>query len=500
MRVFKYLITSFVLWLGVSACEQPFDDLQINPNQPVTAPPSLIFQGVLNDLFDNSWNEVQRWNQFYCCNYNYYGNQEYNWTTGSFDFTTLVNVAQMETEAAKLAGSEENPYGGLGKFFRAYFSIRMSLKFGDIPMSQALQGINNTTPVYDTQKEVFLQSLELLDEANDILKKVILKGDNSLQGDIYLGNNLGLWRKVVNTYKLRVLIHLSKHADDPDLNVKGRFAEVLNNPAEFPIMTGLSDNMQYYYNSTVNFYPNNPGTRGFDSGRYNMSATYLNTLAALSDPRTFVVADPAQKKLDEGLTEYDFAAYIGASSGESLDDMTFKAGNGEYSFIDQIRYYSTFQGPEPCIQIGYPELCFNVAEAVNRGWVSGDAADWYRKGITASMNFYDITNQSAIDAYLAQTDVAYKGNNADGLEQILTQKYLAFFQNSGWEAFYNQRRTGVPEFLVGVGTGNGGRIPKRFQYPASERNTNTTNYNEAVDRQFGGEDDINAEMWLIKNN
>ena len=41
-----------------------------------------------------------------------------------------------------------------------------------------------------------------------------------------------------------------------------------------------------------------------------------------------------------------------------------------------------------------------------------------------------------------------------GLTQILTQKYLAFFQHSGLEAFYNQRRTGVPTFLVGPGTGN----------------------------------------------
>lgn len=498
MKSIKYILFSVALILGAAACEQPFEDLQINPNQPVTAPPSLIFQGVLNDMFDNSWNEVQRWNQFYCCNYNYYGNQEYNWTTGSFDYATLVNVSLMEAEAEKLAGSPVNPYGGIGKFFRAYFFVRMSLKFGDIPMSQAIQGINNTTPVYDSQKEVFLNALELLDESNDILQQVIGKGDNTLQGDIYLNNDLVQWRKVVNSYKLRVLIHLSKHADDADLNVKGRFAEVINDPNKFPLMGSLDDNMQYYYNATVNLYPNNPGTRGFDSGRYNMSATYLNTLVDLRDPRTFITAEPAQSLINQGYTENDFEAYLGASSGESLDDMTFKAGNGGYSFIDQERYYSTFAGPEPCIQIGYPELCFNIAEAINRGWVSGNAAEWYNKGITASLNFYGFTDQAAIDTYLAQTKVAYKGNNAEGLEQLLTQKYLAFFQNSGWEAYYNWRRTGTPEFLVGIGTGNGGRIPKRFQYPASERNTNTVNYDQAVERQYGGQDDINAEMWLIK--
>ncbi len=195
------------------------------------------------------------------------------------------------------------------------------------------------------------------------------------------------------------------------------------------------------------------------------SDTYLGTLVRLEDPRTFVVADPAPAKLAQGFTENDFEAYVGAPAGEGLDDMTFKMGNGEYSAIDQNRYYSTFSGPEPCVQIGYAELCFNIAEAINRGWVSGDAGDWYEKGITASMNFYGITDPAAIDAYLAQAEVAYAGDNADGLAQILTQKYLAFFQNSGWEAFYNQRRTGIPAFLVGLGTGNGERIPNAFSTP-----------------------------------
>jgi hypothetical protein len=399
----------------------------------------------------------------------------------------------MEEEAQKLSGTD-NPYAALGKFFRAYFSIRMSMKFGDIPFSEALQGLENTTPAYDAQKAVFVTSLNMLEEANDLIATAIAKNDNSLQGDIFLDNDLVKWQKVINTYKLRVLVHLSKHADDSDLNVKGRFAEVLNNPSVFPIMESLDDNMAYTYNGSTNTYPTNPGEAGKDAGRYNHSDTYLGLLVDLHDPRTFIVADPAPAKLAQGYTPADFEAYVGAPAGEGLDDMTFKMGNGEYSPINQARYYSSFVGPERCIQIGYAELCFNIAEAINRGWVAGDAGNWYAKGITASMNFYGITD---VAAYLAQPAVAYKGNNNDGLTQILTQKYLAFFQNSGWEAFYNHRRTGIPEFNVGPGTGNGERIPKRFQYPASERTTNKTNYDAAVSGQFG-DDDINAEMWLLK--
>jgi hypothetical protein len=56
----------------------------------------------------------------------------------------------------------------------------------------------------------------------------------------------------------------------------------------------------------------------------------------------------------------------------------------------------------------------------------------------------------------------------------------------------------VPAFTTGPGTGNSERIAMRFQYPASERTANTTNYKKALQDQFGGNDDINAVMWIIK--
>lgn len=187
----------------------------------------------------------------------------------------------------------------------------------------------------------------------------------------------------------------------------------------------------------------------------------------------------------------------------------------EYSVRSRSRYYSSYSA-EPGIIIGFAEMCFNFAEAINRGWITGDAEEWYKNGIKASMSFYGIPVNSAgtiiktyksvaypvsVDfenVYYKQSIVKYKGNNSDGLNQILTQKYLAFFQNSGWEAYFNWRRTGVPVFLTGTGTGNNGVIPKRFQYPVSERTTNEANWKAAVQRQYGGNDNINADMWLIK--
>jgi hypothetical protein len=258
-------------------------------------------------------------------------------------------------------------------------------------------------------------------------------------------------------------------------------------------MTNLSESLQYVW-SVNNKYPRNPDNLGNNATRENMSKTYLDLLKNYKDPRLFVVAEPAEAQIAKGLKATDFEAYVGSSSGEDLADMSSKAGRGEYSFQSRKRYYSSYTG-ENTFVIGYPELCFNVAEAINKGWVAGNAQDWYERGVKASMSFYGVSDATS---YLAQTSVKYAGNNADGLTQILNQKYIAFFQNSGYEAYFNWRRTGVPTFLVGPGTGNGTKIPLRYQYPLSELSTNADNVKAAISSQFGGSDNINSAIWIIK--
>ncbi|HTF17702.1 MAG TPA: SusD/RagB family nutrient-binding outer membrane lipoprotein, partial [Chryseolinea sp.] len=106
------------------------------------------------------------------------------------------------------------------------------------------------------------------------------------------------------------------------------------------------------------------------------------------------------------------------------------------------------------------------------------------------------TTTVSVTDYLAQPDVKYAGANDAGLKQIITQKYIAFFQNSGQEAYFNFRRTGFPIFDKGPGTGNGGNIPRRWLYPLSEATNNTANYNAALARQFGSAvDDLDNDLW-----
>ncbi len=522
MKNIKRIIAAFTLIFALGAC-QDYDTLVKNPNLPVSVPPNLLLTGILNGMNDdNSWSSSMGFNQFWISTYTYYGTNNYDqepFIGGGFNYSTLENIVRMEEESVNSGGAAVNPYTALGKFLKAYNYYVMTSKYGDLPLSEALQGSENTQPAYDTQKQIFIQILNWLDESNSDLASLIDNGDLSLSGDIYLNNNLAAWQKVVNAFTLRVLVSLSNYESDADLDVQGRFADIVGNPDTYPIMGGIGDNLQYTYNAQFNLFPKNPGNRGFTVTRENVSSTFLELTTSLNDPRTFIAACPAPAEIDGGKALTDFTAYVGASPGDDMGLLGNNAQSDFYSYVNSLRYYSTYDGSaaEPSIIIGYPEMCFNIAEGINRGWATDDAEPWYVNGITASMEFFGITDGAVIPIshpqlpekvgeyvasvtdYLAQPSVTYLGDNADGLAQILNQKYIAFWQNSNWESFFNARRTGIPAFKTGDGTGNSGKIPMRWQYPFAEQTANTSNYDAAVQSQFGGSDDINGVLWLNKN-
>ncbi len=523
----KLLYTTVCLALLASiapGCKKSFSDLNVNENKPTHVPASLLLNGVLNDLYEAPGGDYEKYSQYFLQNYDYYGNNRYDFGSGTNFYPTLKNVVKMEEEALAGGAAAVNPYGALASFFKAYFFTKMTLQMGDIPMAEAVKGAENLKPAYDQQKEIFLQAFVWLETANTELAQLITTNNITLAGDIYYGNNLAKWQKLVNTYRLRLLIELSNKAADADLKVKQQFTDIVSNTAKYPIMESSSDNLQYTYVYPSNNYPQNPGSFGFDALRENTSATYVGMLTGFKDPRVFITSEPAAAKVSGGTNPTSFAAFVGADPGEDLGEMYIKANSGQYSLINRKHFYDTYTG-EPSIQVGFPEMCFNIAEAINRGWIVngklGDAEAYYHTGMLASFASYNVPVKGAmtvyflkpgaslgtyntysvdvdLDNYYSQPVIKYAGNNVTGLAQILDQKYLALFRHSGLESFYQNRRTGIPVFTTGPGTGNSGRIPLRFKYPSSELSANTDNYNAALKKQFGGNDDINGKMWILQ--
>lgn len=531
IRFFAFLL----LASSMAGCKK-YSELLPNPNvagETQTIPPQYLLGRITYDIYvgpgvvdklagrvsEEPWDQVQRWNQYVVSNNIYYGGQNiYGWQVSASPYGIIKNISKMEEQAFKILGTKLNAYAAVGKFLRAYVYNWYSQRVGDIPMSGAGLGLGNITPKYDLQKEVYKNILQLLENANTDLTTLVADKTQAgvLSGDILLNNDLKKWQRAVNTFKLRVLISMSKRAEDnEDLGIRQKFADVINNPTKYPVMGSNSDNMAFTFNAAYNVYPHTPSDG--NNNYQNIGSTYLKLTTATQDPRTFVVATPAPAQIRAGKQVGDFSAYVGSDISMGISDLFTNATAGKYSYTNFNRYYGSQTGPEPYILLGYSEMNFNIAEGINRGWATGDAASYYNKGINASLSFYGLTEGAALTIgdltgktvgtvnvsfsnFLNHPDVVYKGNNVNGLEQILNQKYVALFQNSGWEPFFNQRRTGFPKTFITTGSGlNGvGRVPRRWQYPVDEQTYNPANYKDAIQRQFGGTDDIYADSWLTK--
>jgi Starch-binding associating with outer membrane len=474
----KILILSLILI--AAACNKQ-EYYQNNPNVPTSATPSLLLTGICYGVFYNDPTDPA----FAARYLTYYerpnDNVNYGWITSGFDpYNTLRQVQQME----KLAiASGENYYLGIAKFFRAVIFSQLTDRFGDIPYSQSLKaesGIDR--PVYDTQADVYKGLLEELEQANTIFSGA----GTPINGDIIFNGNIQKWQKAVNALRLRLLIHLSKKENDLNLNVKQQFSSIISDPVRYPLMTGNEDNAQLVFNTTApdNYYPifNSLSV----SSLVSLEEGVVKLLKDRNDPRLFRFGDPIV-----GQPANVLGSYAGINAGLIISDQQNAAPNA--SKIHR-RYVDSEVG-EPLILIGYSEQEFIRAEGIARGWATGNALGHYNNGMRASMQFHGIGGIT-IEQYFNRPNVKYDETNAISL--ILTQKYLALFMQSGWEPFFEQRRTGIPTFNVGPATLNNGQIPKRWRYPQSEFQQNRVNMEAAIARQYPGGDDVNGMMWLLQ--
>jgi hypothetical protein len=429
-RLFNPCIVSLgLLALLLGSCKK-YEDFQTNPNLPSNATPALLLTNICYSIFyyDNTPAA------FASRHLTYYerGNSalDYSWTAGNYDnysfdnFNVLRQVMQMDSLAAQTGQAQ---YHGLTKFFRAILFSQMTEAYGDIPYSDALRAAGgNFRPVYDTQEEIYKGLLQELEEANALL-------DNSkgkINGDIIYDGVASQWKKAVNAFKLRLLIHLSKKEANTNLNIASQFQNIISQLAKYPLFESNDDNLQLVFNASApdNYYP--------DFGYLSLSTAvsmekgFVKILKDRSDPRLFAFAEPVS-----GLPANVFSSYEGVDAGMVISDQQTASANASRI---KARYYND-RVNEPWVFIGYPEQEFLIAEAIIRGWVTagGTAQSHYENGITASMNFYGVP-PAAITAYLAGPMVAF--SPATALSQIATQKYIArLFWNNAEPAFPHLR-------------------------------------------------------------
>lgn len=484
----KIIYISILFAAFLFGCDA-YETLTEDPNRPVEVHPSLLLTNIEVGILGQISVSAAHASRYLVFTDGYSTSQTYGWQRAGFGaYNSMLQVKKMMEEAEK---KQLNNYQAIGKFFRAYYFHQMTLTFGDVPYSEALQGEDgNFAPRYDKQMDVFIGILDELTEANENLSA----DGGEISGDILYEGDILKWKKLINSFKVRVLISLSAKEGISSLDIPGKMKEIFDNPETYPLFSSLEEQAQLVYiDRDDNRYPLY-NDRSIQTANY-MEASFVKLLKARLDPRLFKFAAPERVAVEVAQPGYEksFSSFNGLEAGAYVNDnVQLLTEEGIGSPLNP-RYYSEPEN-EPSISIGYPELMFNLAEAALRGWITADPEDLYLKGIRASMQFYGIED-ARIQTYLDGRLVKY--DEATAMEQINIQKYLAFFLNSGWECFYNQRRTGIPTFSVGPSTQNGGSIPKRWMYPQSELDNNFDNVEIAVNSQFDGNDNINGLMWLL---
>lgn len=488
----KYLTLFLVSALTMQSCVD-LEEMNVNPNKPTSTTPSLLLTNIAFNAFNQSSSGACYATKMLVQTDGESKNQVYKWTRGDFGYyNNLRNVTKLSEESA-----EGSPYQALASFFRANYFYLLTMDFGSIPYTEALKAESeaNYQPAYDSQETVFAGILKELKNADETLAN----SKETISGDIIYNGDLTKWRRLINAYRLRILMTLSSKTSVGEIDVKKEFSDIVS---ENHLMRGLEDNGQLVYlDQQDNRYPYF-NSSSFGSGMY-MDSTYIAALAKREDPRLFAIATQTPNGEKEGKSINDFSSYDGGDPAVPYSMVNEKMKEGNCS-KPATRYYKNPTN-EPMILLGYTEQQLILAEAVVRGWISGDDKSYYESAVKASFEFYcqnvkdvaDFLTQDAAEKYLQGKFVAYSESLSkdEKMERIAMQKYLpTFLQGSLWLPYYEALRTNYPDFRRASGV----NLPYRWMYPQNEYNNNTANVEAALKEQYAGSDKTSDKPWWLQ--
>lgn len=434
IRHFKKTYLLLPVLAFASGCQQ-FLDVNVTPNNPTTATPAVLLSTVeVGAAFANA-NELNRFASVVVQQLTGVGGTpaatDIYTTTGS-DFnnqwqfelynSTLVNA----NEVIRLGDAGNGKaYSGIAKIMKAYgFSLATDL-WGDVPYSQALQGLGSTQPRLDKQEDIYKGNQSLgIQSLFDLVREGLTDLDAAspltpTTDDVIYRGSIAKWKQAGNTLLLKLANTISRK--EPEL-AKTVINEVLTRNVY--IKTN-ADDMNVAFGSSV----------GSQDPRYTytvlslfkdeliLSTRYLNLLRGLNDPRLPVFfTKPA-------------ADYVTADNGFRG---TFPTPSTTWSRYNA--YVIGQNGEGPVRLLTNFQRAFILAESALVLGTPGDPQTLYAEGIRASMTLAGIP-AAQIDTYIAANTL--KGTQQERLAQIMTQKYIAFTGN-GIEIWNDIRRTNLP--------------------------------------------------------
>ncbi len=471
--------TSFFLALG--SCTDEFEELNENPNSPEAVDPQFLLANVISVEADqNAFYQGFRLANYieqFAASVEFERIDRYEMGTNSEYWNTIFQLLSDIKSMRELQGSNE-AYNAIGDVMQSFLFSQLTDMWGDVPYTEAVNALDGQfTPAYDTQESIYTDAdtgiLAVLERAATTLEN----SNAVVNGDVLFNGDLNKWVRFANSLRLRYLLRISKRLTD--------FSEIQELVSSGKLMQSNADNAVLpYLSSAPNQYPMTLSSLGLYQ-EHRMTTTVDSVLTLWNDPRVNVLYKPTQASVNAGTPEFK-----GLLNGQDRETIAEKG----IDLNDVSLFGAIFRDVPDGVDaqfMQYSEVQFALAEAVERGYITGDAEVYYEAGIRASFEYYGVEVPAG---YLAQEPVALNG--ADNLTKILTQKWFSLISN-GHEAWFNVRRTGIPNLKPGPDNLNNNQYPVRYLYPESEQATNSVNYKVAAER-IGG-DNINSKGWWEKD-
>ncbi|WGK65386.1 SusD/RagB family nutrient-binding outer membrane lipoprotein [Croceiramulus getboli] len=477
-------IAVFILLVGAFiplSCTSDFEEINTNPNAPVSVQPSLLLRQVI---------------------YNYGEEMSYEgFVAGDLlaQHRTAVDFNLFDRHALKspqlggnpwpilytnlrdneliLKQAQTNPtlavYEGPALILKAYMGATLTDLFGDVPYFEAFNGVDGSiSPAYDLQEQIYLDAGGILDNLDrGIVALSNYSGTVPLEGDLLFNGDLQAWIKFANALKIKQLLRISAQID-----VSASLQELYD--ANNFINTN-AENAVFDFSASA---PNSFRLAQLRIGDFNnfvLSKTMEQILVDLNDTRLGIFFQP---------TASEETQFNGLINGIDASQTSIELANFSLS---GTRFRESSQDLDANFLTAW-ETKFNLAEAAARGLINADARALYEEGVTLAFEYW----LTELPADYLSGPAAYDAANTTPLQQIITQKWIANLIN-GYEGWTEWRRTGFPEFLPLEASLNDGLIPVRMPYPAEEEALNAANYEEAAQRTNGNS--INVPVWWDLN-
>lgn len=479
MKKIKYVLALLLVspFVMLTSCDKDFEEINTNPNNPGSVPAELLLAGTIRSTADFGVQDIFLAGEASSCWVQHLGKPIYNEAElyiprqGSISnlWTALYSTVAKDADVMQNLAEEEGNSNlqGVALVLKANAFHILTDSFGDVPMSEAMLGDQGLiTPIYDdSETEIYPAIIAMLNEANTLLNG---SGAINASQDLLYGGDWTKWKKYANSLKFRVLMRASTSGTTALGNIPAQLQALVN---EGNLFTSNADEAKMAYLAAA---PNaNNYFEGLvDGGRtteWCLGEELVNFMLATNDPRLPVYA---QEVGGNGSGN----GYVGKPAGiEDIGNSPFGDSNN-VSLIGE-KY---LEAEEPAYFMSFAQLNLYMAEAAEKGWIGGSAADYFQAGIAASC----ATNG------VGTLNIPYSAGPA-GLQQIGEQMWVALYLQ-GHESWAEWRRTGIPALPLAQDAVESS-IPTRFNYPTSQQAVNGVNYTNAVADQ--GPDTLVTPLW-----